>query len=408
MAIKSFFKKNKVWFITFIGLLIYDCLFILGNFYIKANDVSYEFHSVDYSIGFCSKILPGAIYNFLVGKYDMTSMTIYFRALSVILIFLISCVVQWFYNLIADRKIKNIFLLFVFFLTGPVTFWYFLYYEGTLDWYWLVFFLLAAVLLNNRVLRWLSPIFCALMVLVHNGSVLNYIPLLELIILLRCSVAEKRSEKISFAVIFAACVVFSVVPFVYFLSHDRTNCVFSSYQELDKWLEARGATKNAFYNWSFFGDSDQGKETWTYPVWLETDSTSSIVQFLHQLAMQVYITVTSTNYDIYLPALIYTLPVYAVFLSVIVSYIKQTSFKLRKFIGVCFFALPIINMSAIIFFSNDVLRWLGHAMICLIGSFMALVRYDYKEGFSRFEEITGKFKSWEVVVYTIGYALAFV
>ena len=67
------------------GLGILDPLRI-----IESSGVSYSFYCADFSLGFCTKLLPGAIYNLLVGKYSEVAVTIYVKTLIVIVLILIS------------------------------------------------------------------------------------------------------------------------------------------------------------------------------------------------------------------------------------------------------------------------------------------------------------------------------
>ena len=62
--IKNYFKNHIYFYGIFAFVLLYDFLAVGIEPWDSAN-VYYSFYLIDFSFGFCSKILPGAIYNFL-------------------------------------------------------------------------------------------------------------------------------------------------------------------------------------------------------------------------------------------------------------------------------------------------------------------------------------------------------
>lgn len=393
---QSFFSKYKVFFLSSGAFLLYYIFFAIGNFFQEINPVAYEFLAADYSVGFCSRILPGAVYHALIGSYNITAATIYVKAVTVLFILLVGVVIQIFYDSVKQYDKKNVFVFISLLLFNSVIFSYFLKFEGSLDIYWMILFLIGFLFSENKVLVCLCPVICVAMMMVYTASILCAAPLLCLILLLKAISTEKKNDKTIYSVVFVVSVVCALGAFAYF-TVSASNNLLMSFEELRSFLEQRGAETSHYFQWALFPDEyanlarqSEDMEVYTFPAWVEIASANPLINVLRSFVMMIYYNFQSTNYKIVIPLLIYIMPVIAILYKMIVSRFKSTDNKLKKFISFCFMVLPVLNLLAMIFLSNDVERWIGHAVLILFAGVMAFIKYDYTEGFAEFEGVLNK------------------
>ena len=412
--LKEVFKKNKVFFITFFSLFLYHHLFILDSVVQDVNAVAYEFHAVDYSLGFCTKILPGAIYHLLVGRYTKPAITVYARVISILLILLLSLLAQRVYTALSGPgnvprpKKNNVIFFLLLCLAGPCTFYYVLQFEACLDAYWIILFLICVLFADNRTLRWGIPAIAFLMVLVHEGVILCYLPLISLLLLLKVAVSEENKEKRALFTVFVLTVIVSLGATGYFMLYNSSNLKVSDMEQLDAFLDSRYSSAHFYYEWYFFGVSvDGGLQADFFPASLYSASASPLIQLFYKALRQIYYTVTTTDYISPLPQILYSLPLFVLLVAFLLKCMKRDKNKLIRFLGLCFLLLPLLSIAAGIIFSNDVLRWVSHALICLFVGVLSFSCFAERDVF--FEIETQLQKHYSIIVpYIIGFPVLMV
>ena len=412
--LKEVFKKNKVFLVSFFAFFFYHHLFILDSVVQDVNGVAYEFHAVDYSLGFCTKILPGAIYHLLVGRYTKPAITVYARVISILLILLLSLLAQRVYTALSGPgnvprpKKSNVIFFLLLCLAGPCTFYYVLQFEACLDAYWIILFLICVLFADNRTLRWGIPAIAFLMVLVHEGVILCYLPLISLLLLLKVAVSEEKKEKRALFTVFVLTVIVSLGATGYFMLYNSSNLKVSDMEQLDAFLDSRYSSAHFYYEWSFFDNSiDGGVQNDYFPSYLFSSSASPLIQLVFRVLRQIYYTVSTTDFISPLPQILYALPLYAVSFVLLLRFIRRSEQKLLRFIGVCFLLLPLLSMAAGILFSNDVLRWFSHALICLLCGAIALSCYTGPGCFSLIETLINR--HYPILIpYIIGFPVLMV
>ena len=406
--LKDVFQRNKIFFVSFCALSCYHLFFMLDSVTQTVNRAAYEFHAVDFSLGFCTKILPGAVYHLLVGKYNERVMTVYVRVISLLIILLLSVLTQRIFSVLSDFSKSGVALFMILFLAGPCAVYYCLQFEGCLDAYWLILFLVGVLCMEHTVLRWGIPLLAFLMVLVHEGAVLCYIPLLALILLLKTAVCENKKEKAPFLTLFALTVVVSLGAAGYFSAFNSANLKVADMKQLKEFLDGRDVFTRFYYEWYFFGASEEnGLQSDFFPSYMFSASGSPLVQLVLKVCRQVYYTVSTTDYTDPIPQIAYSLPLYAVLAAFLIRFIKRTGQKLLKFTGVCFLLLPLLSVVSGIAFSNDVLRWFSHALLCLFGGAASVVCFADTDSFRELEARIGR-RYLIVVPYVIGYPVLMV
>ena len=67
IKLKNLVIRHKIALSFFAFIVIYNFVFVDKPFeFSSLCDVTYAYHLVDFSVGFCTKLLPGAIYNFFL------------------------------------------------------------------------------------------------------------------------------------------------------------------------------------------------------------------------------------------------------------------------------------------------------------------------------------------------------
>lgn len=388
---KVFFQKNKVFFVSFFSLALYHLFFMLDSVNQTVNPVAYEFHAVDYSLGFCAKLLPGAIYHLLVGKYNETAMTVYVRIISLLLILLLSILTQRIYTALSDHTKNSVLLFLILCIACPCTFYYALQFEGCLDAYWIILFLLCVLFMQNKFLRWAIPLLAFSMILVHGGAILCYIPLAALVLLLKTVVSEDKKEKAALFTVFVLTVVVSFGAVGYFALYNHANLKVSDIDQLGKFFDSRDVKSRFYYEWYFFEASvDGGVQQDDFPEFLFSSSASPLVQLVFKVLRQMYYTVSTSDYIRPLPQLLYALPLFAGLAAVLLKFVRRSKKAAIRLLGVCFLLLPLFSIFSGLAFSNDVLRWFSHALICLFGGVICASCFADATCFCEIEAFIGR------------------
>ena len=87
--LKHFVFGHRYYFVILGLLLLYEWV-VVGQLQIwRTGIVAYEFHAVDFSMGFGSFILPGAVYQRICGPINESSLTVYHTVLLLVFFFVL-------------------------------------------------------------------------------------------------------------------------------------------------------------------------------------------------------------------------------------------------------------------------------------------------------------------------------
>ena len=75
--VKSFFVNHRRFFCIFSFLVVYNLVFVRSCTGFAISTVGYAFLALDYSLGFASGILPGAVFRLLCGEIDNLKATLF-------------------------------------------------------------------------------------------------------------------------------------------------------------------------------------------------------------------------------------------------------------------------------------------------------------------------------------------
>ncbi len=397
------------WLKYFALFYTYVCLyglFIVNHGLIwSAGSTTYTYHLVDYGFGFLTKILPGAIFRLFFKNATMANVSAYETVLLLIAYAALSFFLARLVAGIKEKKQRvSVFVLCMFFLSGPCSFGIFSEQLGMLDSYWFFFTLIFIAVIETKYLKYIIPCLVFLMILVHFAAIITYIILCCMILLYRAACARDKKEKAEYGVIFTVTVITAIAAFLYFVLCESSN-VTMTMEEFDREMLSRGEPDRLdnvylrFYDFAFyreqamhFADNDivYGVTVDEIPV-LSLPLPAPVLNILNLLISQSFANV-KTKSEIafkafYIPFLLcLCLPLIAVSYSVLLKLLKSEKNKLKKFCYVL--ALIQYPFSAFtgLMNSNDITRFLAHALIIHIAFLLYVL---YKEEKAR-EILAGK------------------
>lgn len=407
------------WYYIFAFLLVYSFVVVRRCRIPSMEDVVYSFHAVDFSMGFCSRFLPGAIFNFIFKTPTILKATIYETVLLVGFFAVLSVFLSKISKSLAPDNRPAFLLLALFFLTGPGTFSIYSYQIGMLDVYWMFFGAIFFVLLKNRYLRWLIPFICGLCVMVHQSALLCYVPLMALIIFTEAVFSSPgKEQKIFYILFFATCIV-SIVVFLYFAVYDSKNFAFHMDVFAAK-LRERGAVNCDYYEdyskvtANLVADgilTPEEAEYYSNPILISPEKSPVFASFINMLWKRYKLLTVLYSLEVYKKALIRQLILYILFIPLLSVMYKYyiTSFRTdgKKDIRFVFFCImiyfPVLSLMTP-FLSTDTVRWMSHSFTV---PFVFLIYMIYKKKDTIMQSLTQTCKKVPlpvIIIYFLVYA----
>ena len=406
-----------VFIFFFVYLCLYDYFIVLHTNIPELSGEVLTYHIVDYSFGFCTKLLPGAIFHLFFDSVTKQTVAVYAWVLYVISLALVSFFISKVVSSIEEKGSRvAVLIICIFFVTGPSTINMFATNVGVLDFYWFLFALLFLIFAENKYLKYLVPLLFAAEILVHFGSIICYVIFMGMVMLFKCSAeTDKKQKRILFALLVVS-VALTLGLFVYFMIFEQSNVTIKSMQEFNDELFAR-AGENAdaihykYYDFAFFRD-----EAVKYPEFYEQIDMRSLAGYnlslplpeklndaVNMMLSQVVYTLHSeliaeSHRGLKLIVYVYglLLPVVAFVYSIYIKLIKEEKDKLTK---LCFI-LPLIQFPfcSIVGLLNsvDINRWIGESFIIFMGYFLYVV---YKRSdVSELVKTSGKKIDWRLLL----------
>ena len=235
----------------FLFLLLYTAVVVRRLDPPEMESFYYSYFCVDFSFGFASKLLPGALFRAICGKYALVSDAVRYAVFTLLLIFAgLSLLLERFLLNVAETRRRTAFVLLLFFLTGGYTFSMFSYQIGMLDTCWVFLAILFFLFLEQKFLRFLIPLLFLGSLFVHITGVMFFIIMAALVLLYRISVEEERKEKRIYTLIFTVSLVLSAALFL-ILAPNESGWVCSM-EDFHRKMAGYGSTNYAFYDYTFY------------------------------------------------------------------------------------------------------------------------------------------------------------
>lgn len=396
--------RYALWFFGF--LLVY-AFFIPGGLKPWREDaVVYTFHAVDYSMGFCSRFLPGAIYGALIGRYTEFAVNVYEFVLLILFFLAVSLMLERVLVGVSEKDRPYIAILTFFLLTGPYGLSLFTRRPGMLDFYWALFGIPIVFCLSDRKLYFFTVPFFALLVMTHYASILNYIPLYLLMILYKLVFTGDKKEKKILSVVFALSLAVSVGLTAYFVLFERENLVYS-FDEFVKLLASRGVKTdgNLYYDYTMYHEIYDDDLKQIYNNIYEFDVFGSDGGVRGLVLRRVLSSFGRIDFSDKVMALLMSSPVAVLGFSAVISTIKKQEGRLKKIVLFCCPVLFVVAFVGGCIFSTDVNRWVAHALIGLL-AFVLFAIYEGNGDLSAFfRNVLSRVPKRLIVLYMLIYCL---
>lgn len=363
--------------LTFFGFLIMDPFKV-----ISAKSVAYSFYCVDFTFGFCTKLLPGAIYNLIVGVYNEIAISIYVKVLAIVT----TIVIAFFFERLLYKRMpeerKELFFIFSF-STIIICFSFFeagLIY--LLDLHWIIATLFILICLSNKKLYIFIPIGLVYAIMTHYISIICYVAVSLLILLYKAYNEENKKERIFLFSLFIFSVILSSGLFLYMLIYELDNLTIS-YPQMMNVLEARGVGQTDYYRFAFFRDlvEEIFHDRYTDETigWIsDIDQNQPMIKIMIDTVIQQFrINAYLSDHKSVAPSVFVFIPGIMVITGNLLQRIKAARVfeKLIYLAGLALFAF--ILMFGLLF-STDTIRWIGNAMLVLIIFYVSVVGLDKK------------------------------
>jgi len=412
----DFFKKHSCFFLFFGYVTVYNFAVVNGFSLWSADKISYTYHIVDYSVGFCTKLLPGAIYNFLFDSYSPETVTIFETVVLFIIFALVSFYLSETIRHITDKETKkNIITVFIFFLSGPSTFAVFTRQLGMIDVYWLLISVIFFLFMRNRKLYTFIPMIFAVSVLVHFSCLISYLILFVMIIIYKISQEKEKFSKVILWSVLAVSATVTVCLAVYFNKNETSNLKFTL-EEFNRFLDSRYSfdkeTYYTYYDYSlykFYNDKFLDAQLLTQG---SCNLPDFVIGFINKVYNQIcFVSLCySQSKDLQNIPLLYALclPVIVFIYSFLHSHKKSTDSKLKKFaIFIAQVQYPLTSVLGCLF-SPDISRWHSHALLIFFSFAIYLMFSERDESAEIINSFFGKIKPMYLFIYYLCYATVYV
>lgn len=412
--------QNIGYFTFFLGILLFYNFGIVNNFKLPSIDsIGYAYHLVDYSFGFCTKLLPGAIYHLF---YDNVLVPEVNRFQLIILIFIYIATAGLLTKLVSaqnEKGEKKAFLvLALFFLVGPSTLVGYTIEFGMIDVYWLVFTILFLVGFLNDKFSFLIPIAFVLSVMIHFSSVVSYILLFSLMILYKICTGEKKAYN---TILLTVSLILAGGLTLYFLKNEMTNLTYTSdefVQEMARRNLSGEELYTDYYEYALYRIPyyDGFYNNMSEDIIISPDKTAlpaALVGIINNIWSQIDITVTSyiwfpEELDNFVATIPIILPALIFFFAFWINQLKQhkNDSKLLRFIYFVMMLQFIATFISGILFSPDISRWASHAFLA---QFILVLYIAHKEQGAK-DWITSKITSKNgvyIAIYYLFYSMVY-
>lgn len=423
-------KKFYQYWILFFAVISAYSFCVVNGFSLPRVDpyVTYTYHCVDYSMGFCSRFLNGGLYNLFVKDPSPASATVF----ELIVLFSIYAGVtfllaRWTAALSDENRMTGLRLVCLL-LTGSCAFPVFSGVLGMLEVFWVVFGILFILCLQNRYLRFLSPVLMFCFLLTHIGAMLSVVPLFALLLLYEYSLAEDKKEKRIWLILFFVSCTAAVLSFCYFVGFEKRTLTYDIY-EFNKILESRGTKGYYYYDFSLYANNTdynsfapfvcdhKTADSMDISMFVAGEEKTGLAAFFSEIKYQTGIRkayylingaeVLKKLLGRLFIAVIITFPVIAVLFKYVFARFKAAKGDgTSRFIWFCAIVFLPFTVVCSIPISDDTVRWLAHAILCVF-TLLLYTSYREKQSFlAPVRELVGGFSPAAVTAYQVVYALS--
>ena len=408
--LKKFYLKHKYFFYIFLFIILYEVVVVGKCSGWQVSSMGYSFHALDYSLGFASTILPGAIYHFLFGAIKEPQLSVYVTTLYVALFFLVALFLEkWILSVKEENRNVGWLLIFLF-LAGPCTFSVFVTSLGMLEFYWVLFAALFFLFLAYRPLHFLIVPLCVLELLVNYSAILCFVPCFCILILFKLSNERRRSGRVLLLITFVFSVSISI-PLSFYLALCVPNNMVYSLNEFKQMMSDRGVT----FTHSIISFLYRTTDTLQNEYLLSLPSASALQDAggwsYFQTLLKGMFSIVRYNFSTRtplrnLPAYMLVIPLLVPIYSLLVSIIKNRNNSwIKRFSCFCMGALFPFTLIVSIFLSFDYIKWLSFAFLPLFASFLYVLYQEKEIAWSYIRQLYQRISPSLLLLYCSVYAV---
>ncbi len=405
-ALSNTRERTKLFAFFAASFIIYEGAVVLSYKSWNTTEVAYLFHCVNYEMGFCSKFFVGELYSIISGNYTKQNVALYEAILTaVFFIGLAAILAQFVTKTPREHKNKSV-LLALLTALGPSALSPFTASLGILDVYWVYLSLIALLCLSSPFTSPFAAIPCCAMIFVHNGAVLNYLPMIAILCVFIASCEKKTFKKLLVIAAAVLVTVSSAAAFMYFSANDYKNLTMTQ-EEFDELLKTRDVKYTVYYDYNMYGDIEEFRAIEGLEG-LESFNPGAQRSIPEKLRAQVHHVFTLLSAGSYMPdryiAFALTLPLIVGMYAFIIKMFKKRTTLIE---GLSYIAMLIfypVAVTAATLASSDGVRWLIHSFLCMLTFTLYILHRKKDEAWSEMSIILGVPGNVPLFVYLLFYS----
>ncbi len=376
-------------------------------------EITYSHFIVDFKMGFLSSLFVGDVYHKLFGGKVLLNQVTAFNNVIVFFIFIATAYMLSKLIVSVEKKSerKSLFILIMFFISGPCSYSVYTRQLGMLDMYIVLFAVLMVIAVKNKYLRYSIPVLCALVLLVHMSSFVSAVFFIIVLLLYKIAVTNDKKERKKWCAVLIATLVVSIGFSYYLVSTTESNLVYDMdgfQKEMRRRYDENGMHDqyydiyylSRFYDiYIWHGESLKIQ----YPLDYFMPHLAHIFPEKIGAALAGVLSDIKFNFGLYtlhdnIPVLyvlvpILIMPFLVFFIGLWVYMFRKSSSKLEKLVYILFIIMLFASVIFGMMFSTDTLRWYT---LSILASFASLF-FVYKQSSEARVWITKKILSINIV-----------
>lgn len=398
-------QRHRFAVFFFLFLAVYHVVMVNQFKPWRVDPYSYAFHCVDFSFGFATKLLPGAVFRALFGAHaSETAASVYETVLLLLFFAGVSVLLEKFLRCVSAEYRRAAMFLLLFFVCGACTFSMFSKHLGALDVYWAFFNLLFVFFLESKRLRFLVPLLFFASVLIHYSAVLNTVILFSVLLLYYASVAGQKNEKRSWLLLFAVSVCATAALVLFFLLNEsRLMCPMDTFHEK---LTQNGSHYFIYYDYAFYHYFDN-QYILPLAVQNEPNVVLRILETVYYRMVFNFDLIGSTGGDaffVFFCDLALLSPLLALIYRFHAGRFRKETNRFKRFCTLLMMAQFPFTLISGLLFSADINRWMTHAFLIFFTCFLIVLYREEKARNQLLERIGSLSGSLASGLYFVMYA----
>ncbi len=412
--LKRLVYDHRFFFVIFAALLAYEWV-IVGKCRLWQTDVvAYEFHAVDFGMGFGSFILPGQVYQWICGPINARSLTVYHTVLILLFFIALSAFLERLYLSVeqADRRIAGV--LIALFVAGPCTFSIFVTDLGMPEVYWVYLAALFFLCLAYKPLHLLIAPLCVLALMVNYAAMICYVPFFCILLLYKLSTESEKGAKRMLLVTFIVCVCVSVAAYAYLAPNTMKNMKLSL-EEYNALMRSRGVEELTYTDSLFYGRYEQDYPADFYarmaasPFYTEGETITPLQRLINFAVFRLNMVrfhLSNRSPLMLLVPLAAIFPILALIFRFCVGELRnKANSNLRRFVFFCMPSLFSVSILVSWPLSFDFFKWMDFAFLPLFASFLYVFYREKQYVTAYIRRAVSLFTYPQILVYASVYSI---